>query len=65
MVGFFSVWQSIRGGHRSHLHPQHVHPVSCARALRLRHIRQDITGAGGGERVTWCTELTTALLEKM
>lgn len=55
----FSVYQSVWGGHRSHLHPQHVHSVSCARALWLRHIRQNFTGARGGEQVMVATELTS------
>lgn len=40
--------QSFRGCHRADIHLEHVHPLCCPGALRMCHLCEDITRAGGG-----------------
>ena len=46
--------QSFRGCHCADVHPEHVYPLRCPRALWMRHLCEDITRLGGGT-VAVCT----------
>lgn len=62
---FPDILQGVWGSHPADVNTQHVYSVGGARALRLCHICEDITGPGGGKQCTqWVVKLVQMALSR-
>lgn len=48
LIKYSPFLQGFRGCHRADVHPEHVHSLCRPGALRMCHLCEDITRAGGG-----------------